>query len=112
MGLDISATSHLRFERARRWDSDEAFKIIDEVTTKLAAEKKKLWDQAFEDEITTEFKERLQASVDRARKRGKPPAESMFDDVYMNPTAQLLEQRDELLGLEGPESSDIGEFPL
>jgi hypothetical protein len=35
----------------------------------------------------------------------------MFEDVYLNPTPQLREQRDELLSLEGPERNE-GEFPL
>ena len=45
-------------------------------------------------------------------KAGKPAMETLFEDVYMNPTQQLLDQKEELLSLEGPEAEDLGEFPL
>ena len=75
-------------------------------------QKKKLWreedDRAMQDELKTAIND----AIKRAEARPRPALESLFDDVYMNLTPQLRAQRDELLSLEGPESSDIGEFPL
>jgi len=71
-----------------------------------------LWSEAFEEELIRNFKEELAAAVKKAEAAGKPPAESMFDDVFLKMTPQLEEQRQELLGLEGPEAEETGEFPL
>ena len=52
------------------------------------------------------------AQLKRAEAAGKPEMGSLFEDVYMNKTAQLRAQEAELMSLEGPEAEDIGEFPL
>ncbi len=75
-------------------------------------QKKGLWDDAFEAEVVETGKARINAAIKIAEARDKPRPESMFEDVYMNLTPQLREQRDELLSLEGPESEEVGEFPL
>jgi len=73
---------------------------------------KKLWDEAFEQEVRTESKQTIDAAVNRALERGNPAPETMFDDVFMNPTRQLKAQRESLLSLEGPAEEEQGEFPL
>ncbi|MHC4815688.1 MAG: pyruvate dehydrogenase (acetyl-transferring) E1 component subunit alpha [Planctomycetota bacterium] len=71
-----------------------------------------LWNETFENNITTNFKAELAAAVKKAEAAGKPPVASMFEDVFMNQTPQLREQQEELLSLEGPEAEQLGEFPL
>lgn len=73
---------------------------------------RKLWTQEWEDQVAQDFKDELNAAIKRAEAAGKPPMESMFEDVYMNQSPQLKAQQEELLSLEGPEAEDIGEFPL
>jgi 2-oxoisovalerate dehydrogenase E1 component alpha subunit len=75
-------------------------------------EKKGLWDQDFEQSTVEKARTAINAAIKRAEARPKPPPESLFDDVYMNPTPALEEQRAELASLEGPESAELGEFPL
>ncbi|MGE0142700.1 MAG: pyruvate dehydrogenase (acetyl-transferring) E1 component subunit alpha [Planctomycetota bacterium] len=75
-------------------------------------QKKKLWSEAWETELTERIRGELNESIKRADVRKRPPDDSLFDDVFMNLTPQLLEQRAELRALEGPESADRGEFPL
>ncbi len=110
MGSHSSSDDAARYrdeEEYERWKERDP---IDRFQKYLA--KKKLWSQDWEDEFREQFKQDLQDAIDRARVRPKPAAATLFDDVYMNPTKQLIEQREELLGLEGPEADDIGEFPL
>lgn len=71
-----------------------------------------VWDEDFERECWEGAKERINAAIKRAEELGKPPVESMFEDVYRDLTPQLREQRDELTGLEGPAAEDEGAFPL
>lgn len=75
-------------------------------------QKKKLWSEAWETELTERIRGSLNESIKRADVRKRPADDSLFDDVFMNLTPQLLEQRAELRALEGPESADRGEFPL
>ena len=74
--------------------------------------RRKLWDDAFENDIVTSFKDDLNAAVKKAEAASKQPLESMFEDVFMNQTPQLKAQQEELQSLEGPEAEDLGEFPL
>ena len=75
-------------------------------------EAKGLWNGEQAEAWATEIKEELNAAIKRSEAKPKPDPESLFEDVYMNPTPQLRDQRDELLALEGPEADDVGEFPL
>jgi pyruvate dehydrogenase E1 component alpha subunit len=75
-------------------------------------QKKKIWTEAFETELHQELRGEINDAIKRAEARPKPPAESIFDDVFMNLSPQLTEQREEFLGLEGPASEEMGEFPL
>jgi TPP-dependent pyruvate/acetoin dehydrogenase alpha subunit len=56
----------------------------------------------------------VQAAVTAAEARPTPGPETLFDDVYMNPTPQLKEQRAELLELlqQGGVGAEVGHFPL
>jgi 2-oxoisovalerate dehydrogenase E1 component alpha subunit len=73
---------------------------------------RKLWDQAFEDRTIEEFKQALTDAVEHAEACTKPTVHSMFEDVFLTPTRRIIDQREELLSLEGPESDYAGEFPL
>ncbi len=73
---------------------------------------KGLWDETLEKETREEAKAAISEAIKRSEALAKPTPETMFEGVFMNETAQLREQRDELLSLEGPESDEQGEFPL
>lgn len=75
---------------------------------------KKLWNEAFEQEVLDTAKAQIQAAVNAAEARPNPAVPTLFDDVYMNLTPQLQEQRQELLDLvkKGGVGADIGAFPL
>jgi 2-oxoisovalerate dehydrogenase E1 component alpha subunit len=75
-------------------------------------ERRGLWSQEWLDEITEAFKAELNAAIKHAEAASKPSLASLFEDVYMNPTAQLREQQAELESLEGPEAENTGAFPL
>lgn len=110
MGSHSSSDDAARYrdeEEYERWKKRDP---IDRFRKYL--KKKKLWTQEREDEMAEEFKTDLNDAIKRAQARPKPALPTMFEDVYMNPTQQLIEQRDELMNLEGPESDEIGEFPL
>ena len=59
-----------------------------------------------------EAKTLINEAIARVRDRKMPTVESMFEDVYMNQTAQLIEQREEQLSLQGTLEEEQGEFPL
>ncbi len=94
-------------EEFERWQQRDPIKRFQKYL-----EHRKLWTQAWQTEIETEFKAELNATIKTAEAAGKPAIESMFEDVYMNKTRQLTAQEQELLSLEGPEAEDLGEFPL
>ena len=110
MASHSSSDDAARYRDAKEY---ETWKKKDPIARfQLYLKGKKLWTEAFEKECIEGGKAAIQAAVTAAEAMGNPPVDSMFDDVYMNPTPQLEAQRAELLSLEGPESSDIGEFPL
>jgi 2-oxoisovalerate dehydrogenase E1 component alpha subunit len=61
-------------------------------------EGRELWTQQLHDAYTAEITEELMAALAHAEKVGPPALETMFDDVYAQPTPQLVEQRAYLLG--------------
>ena len=73
---------------------------------------KDLWDEGFEMDCQTQAKEEINAAIKQEEGRPKPSIESMFEDVFMSPSAQLKEQCNELSSLEGPAAEDDGAFPL
>ena len=75
---------------------------------------KKLWNQALETEIVDGAKAAIGEAVKRAEERQNPAASTMFDDVYMNLTPQLKEQRQQLHDLmeKGGVGAEVGHFPL
>ena len=77
-------------------------------------EHKKLWNAKFEAEVIEGAKAAIQAAVTAAEAMPNPAPETLFDDVYMNPTAQLKEQKQQLLDLmaKGAVGSEVGHFPL
>ena len=110
IGSHSSSDDADRYRDKKEW---EAWRKRDPIERfRLYLEKKGLWDEDFEKEITEEAKATINDAIKRAEKRGNPAVPSMFDDVYMNLTPQLVEQRDEFLSLEGPAEDEQGEFPL
>lgn len=75
---------------------------------------KKLWNEAFEQECQDSAKAAIQAAVTAAEALPNPGPETLFDDVYMNLTPQLREQREQLRDLmaKGGVGADVGHFPL
>ncbi|MFY9342825.1 MAG: pyruvate dehydrogenase (acetyl-transferring) E1 component subunit alpha [Planctomycetota bacterium] len=75
---------------------------------------KKLWTEAFENECTEGAKAAIQAAVTAAEATPAPGPETLFDDVFMNLTPQLKEQRHELNDLiaKGGVGAEVGHFPL
>lgn len=93
----------------------EAWKKKDPIARfQLYLKHKKLWNEAFEQECVEGSKAAIATAVNAAEARTSPGPETMFDDVYMNPTPQLLEQRRELHELmqKGGVGADVGHFPL
>jgi 2-oxoisovalerate dehydrogenase E1 component alpha subunit len=108
--------SHSSSDDAARYrdaEEFEAWQLRDPIQRfQRYLQKKKIWTEAWDLEIHEEIKADLNAAIKRAEARPRPSLESLFEDVYLNLTPQLKAQRDALLSLEGPESADIGEFPL
>lgn len=59
-------------------------------------EGKKLWDQKKQEELEKELKAILAEAVEKAEKEPSPEIETLFEDVYEHPTAQLLRQKEAL----------------
>ena len=75
-------------------------------------QQRKLWTEAFETEIAESTKTAINEAIKRAEARPAPKPESMFEDVFLNLTPQLQEQRAELMSLGGPATEHEGAFPL
>jgi TPP-dependent pyruvate/acetoin dehydrogenase alpha subunit len=59
------------------------------------------WDAAREEELGARLRDRIEEAVAAARAEAKPPADSLFHDVYCEVPWMLQEQRERLLGGEG-----------
>src|SRR5690606_3817549 len=55
------------------------------------------WDDAQEDALRQDVDQRFREAVGKAEAAPPPPLESMFEDVFAEPTWNLVEQRDELV---------------
>jgi TPP-dependent pyruvate/acetoin dehydrogenase alpha subunit len=104
-------------EAARYRDAKEfeAWKKKDPITRfQLYLKGKKLWSEAFEQECVEGAKAAIAAAVKEAEALPNPAVDTLFDDVYMNLTPQLKEQREQLRDLvkKGGVGADIGAFPL
>ena len=77
-------------------------------------EHKKLWSEAFEQECVEGAKAEVGEAVTAAEAMPNVGPDTLFDDVYMNLTPQLREQRQELHDLmaKGGVGADVGHFPL
>jgi pyruvate dehydrogenase E1 component alpha subunit len=93
----------------------EAWKKKDPIARfQLYLKHKKLWTEAFEKECLDGAKTAIAEAVTKAEALPNPGPETLFDDVYMNLTPQLKEQRQQLhdLMLKGGVGADVGHFPL
>jgi pyruvate dehydrogenase E1 component alpha subunit len=77
-------------------------------------EHKKLWSEAFEQQCVEGAKAEVSEAVTAAEAMPNVGPDTLFDDVYMNLTPQLREQRQELHDLmaKGGVGADVGHFPL
>jgi pyruvate dehydrogenase E1 component alpha subunit len=75
---------------------------------------KKLWNEQFEAECVDGAKAAIAEAVKAAEAMPQPGPETLFDDVYMNVTPQLKEQRQQLHDLmqQGGVGAEVGHFPL
>jgi pyruvate dehydrogenase E1 component alpha subunit len=69
-------------------------------------ERRGIWDDAREQQLAEEMDARFRRAVERAEHAPPPPLESLFDDVYAEPTWNLEEQRAILLA--GPRAPRSG----
>lgn len=93
----------------------EAWKKKDPIARfQLYLKQKKLWDEAFEQEVIETAKAKLAEGVKTAEARATMGPASLFEDVYMNLTPQLKAQQKELADLiaKGGVGADVGHFPL
>ncbi|NUN49255.1 MAG: thiamine pyrophosphate-dependent dehydrogenase E1 component subunit alpha [Candidatus Brocadiae bacterium] len=74
-------------------------------------ESRALWTQAWQTELETAINDEISAGVREGEAAGPPPIESLFDDVFQTPTAQLEEQRRYLMEQDEARKGD-GAFPL
>jgi 2-oxoisovalerate dehydrogenase E1 component alpha subunit len=75
---------------------------------------KKLWDETFEQQCVDGAKHAIAEALKIAEATPNPGVETLFDDVFMNLTPQLKEQRQELQDLmaKGGVGAEVGHFPL
>jgi 2-oxoisovalerate dehydrogenase E1 component alpha subunit len=112
MASHSSSDEAARYRDAKEY---EAWKQKDPIARfRLYLQQKKLWNESFEQEVIDGGKQAIAAAVTAAEARPNPSPATMFDDVYMNPTPQLQEQRQQLLDLiaKGGVGADVGHFPL
>lgn len=110
MGSHSSSDDAARYRDQKEYESWQKRDPIARFRAYL--KQKKLWDDAFEKEVVETSREQINAAIKKAEALPNPEPESMFEDVFMNMTPQLREQRDELTNLEGPASENEGAFPL
>ncbi len=112
MASHSSSDDAARYRDAKEY---EAWKKKDPIARfQLYLQQKKLWTEAFEQQCIDSGKAAIGAAVTTAEARAMPKPETLFDDVYMNLTPQLKEQRVHLRDLvaKGSIGADIGAFPL
>jgi len=112
MASHSSSDDAARYRDAKEY---EAWKKKDPIARfQRYLQQKKLWNEKFEQEVVDTAKAQIGDAVKRAEAHQNPAVSTMFDDVYMNLTPQLREQKQELLDLvaKGGVGADVGHFPL
>jgi len=107
-----SSDDAVRYRDAKEFD---AWKKKDPIGRfQLYLKHKKLWNEAFEKDCVEGSKAAISEAVTKAEALPMPGPETMFDDVFMNVTPQLKEQRQQLHDLmeKGGVGADVGHFPL
>lgn len=110
--------SHSSSDDAARYRDPKAYeewKQKDPIARfQLYLKHKKLWTEAFEQECFEGAKAAIALAVHTAEGRPNPGPDTLFDDVFMNLTPQLKEQRQQLHDLmeKGGVGADVGHFPL
>jgi TPP-dependent pyruvate/acetoin dehydrogenase alpha subunit len=110
MGSHSSSDDADRYRDKKEWEEWGRRDPIQRFQRYL--QQKGIWSEALEKELFEEAKAEINDAIKRAEQRKPPAMSTLFDDVYMNLTPQLVQQRDELQSLEGSAEEERGEFPL
>jgi pyruvate dehydrogenase E1 component alpha subunit len=94
MGPHSSSDDPTRYRDSKMFDAWAKRDPIHRFRQYLEA--KKLWDQKKQEELEKELKAILAEAVEKAEKEPLPGIETLFEDVYEHPTAQLLRQKEAL----------------
>jgi pyruvate dehydrogenase E1 component alpha subunit len=112
MASHSSSDDAARYRDAKEY---EAWKKKDPIARfQLYLKHKKLWNEAFEQECVERCEGGDPTLQSPAEALPNPNVDSLFDDVFMNLTPQLKEQRQELRDLvaKGGVGADVGALPL
>lgn len=94
MGPHSSSDDPTRYRDSKMYDAWAKRDPIQRFRQYL--EGKKLWDAKKQEELEKELKATLAEAVEKAEKEPAPSIETLFEDVYEQPTAQLLRQQEAL----------------
>ncbi|MBM4059756.1 MAG: hypothetical protein FJ265_01470 [Planctomycetes bacterium] len=110
--------SHSSSDDAARYRDPQAYEAWRQkdpiVRFQLYLKHKNLWTEAFEQQCFEGAKAAIAQAVHEAEGRPMPEPDTLFDDVTMNLSPQLLEQRQELREwlAQGGGGGAVGHFPL
>ncbi len=100
-------------DRYRDKDEWEGWKKKDPIVRfQRYLQQKGVWSDAFDKATVEQAKTAINDAIKRAAARQPPAPQTLFDDVFMDVTPQLEEQRAQLLSLEGEADEEQGAFPL
>jgi len=94
MGPHSSSDDPTRYRDSKMYDAWAKRDPIQRFREYL--EGKKLWDQKKQEALDKELKALLAEAVEKAEKEPAPAIETLFEDVYESPTAQLMRQKEAL----------------
>lgn len=113
MGPHSSSDDPTRYRNEKTY---EAWKKRDPILRmRQYLEKKKYWSENDEKKLQDELKQEVANAVEKAEGEPPVPIESLFEDVYREPTHQLKKERDALLNeqeLRGQFENTSEAFPL
>lgn len=113
MGPHSSSDDPKRYQSAALFESWQKRDPLDRYREWLDG--KKIWTQAWEDEITATLQKEIAEAVEAAESTPQPDVETIFDDVYAELPKLLIEQRAALreqIRASGAIEDSGGAFPL
>lgn len=104
MGAHSSSDDPTRYRDQREVDAWKQKDPLDRMRARLF--KLKLWDDKRDEALKGELLEEVNAAIAQAEAMGPPSVDTLFEDLYVQPTWPIIEQRSELLrvlaGSDGP----------